>query len=190
MNPMLENRLSSPPPLVTTESHSSDAYQAAAAAADELYVQHAPLLRHIAVQKFRVPTGDADALVHDVFTTYFGRPSTVHSPRPYLIGAICNAARHYWRERKTEEKALVSADAWLAPPHETILDTIGRKLLIAATLARLSDGCRDLLRRYYLNGETTVSIAAARETTPDYILFLLHKCRKRAREIARELTVL
>ena len=56
-------------------------------------------------------------------------------------------------------------------------------------LAQLGDRCRDLLKRYYFYGETTAAIAEARKTTSDYILFLLHRCRRQAREIVRSLMV-
>lgn len=154
--------------------------------ADEIYTSEAPLLRYVAIQKFRVPRDDADALVHDVFTTFLSRASVVRNPRPYLVGAICNAARHYWRERKNEEAALAKCDL-VMPAAEFVPDTLGRKLLLATTLARISTKCRDLLRRYYLDGESTASIASSRETSPDYILFLLHRCRKSARSIVRSL---
>ena len=156
-------------------------------AADDIYVRHAPLLRHIAVHKFHVPLADADSLVHDVFISYLARPDQVRQPRPYLIGAICNASRHYWRERKNEEAALGSADFEFERPEEAILDVVGRKILISTMLARIGRQCRDLLRRYYLLGETTARIAEGRNTTPDYILFLLHRCRRSAREIVRSL---
>jgi len=54
---------------VTTDSHSAPS--AEAAAADDLYTSHAPLLRYIALTKFSVPREDVDPLVHDVFATYF-----------------------------------------------------------------------------------------------------------------------
>ena len=157
------------------------------AAADDLYTRHAPLLRYIATRKFHIPHEDVDALVHDVFATYLASPAAVRSPRPYLIGAICNAARHYWRERKNEEAALAKADLAWPSEDELIIDALGRKLLVATTLSRVGIKCRDLLRRYYLEGESTAAIALSRETTTDYILFLLHRCRKNARAIARSL---
>jgi len=156
-------------------------------AADDLYTRHAPLLRYIAMRKFCVPYEDVDALVHDVFATYLASPTAVRSPRPYLIGAICNAARHYWRERKNEEAALSNVDVALPPENELIVDVLGRKLLVAATLSRIGSKCRDLLRRYYLDGESSAAIASSRQTTRDYVLFLLHRCRKNARTVVRSL---
>jgi RNA polymerase sigma factor (sigma-70 family) len=157
------------------------------AAADELYLSEAPLLRYLAVARFRVPRDDAEALVHDVFTTYLGKATAVRSPRPYLVGAMCNAARHYWRDRKNEEAAMARCDVALPTEPELIADTVGRKVLIASMLARIGAKCRDLLRRYYLEGETTASIAAGHDTSAAYVLFLLHRCRKSARSIVRSL---
>ena len=172
------------PALVTTHDPKA---AASVAAAEELYTRHAPLLRYIALRKFRVPREDVDGLVHDVFATYLASPTTVRSPRPYLIGAICNAARHYWRDRKNEEAALSKCEVVLPPDNELIVDVVGRKLLIASTLARIGSKCRDLLRRYYLDGESTSAIASRRETTTDYVLLLLHQCRKNARAVVRSL---
>ncbi|HEX7253624.1 MAG TPA: sigma-70 family RNA polymerase sigma factor [Thermoanaerobaculia bacterium] len=157
------------------------------AAADEIYTSEAPLLRYVAIEKFRVPRDDADALVHDVFTTYLARATTVRNPRPYLVGAICNAARHYWRERKNEEAALAKCDLIVPAQPELVPDTLGRKLLLATTLSRIGSKCRELLRRYYLEGESTASIACSRDTSSDYVLFLLHRCRKSARSVVRSL---
>ena len=170
---------------MTTEERPTS--HASVAAADDLYTRHAPLLRYIAMRRFRVPREEADALVHDVFATYLANPTAVHSPRPYLIGAICNAARHYWRERKNEEAALARGDVALPPDDELLVDVLGRKLLVAATLSRIGSKCRDLLHRYYVEGESTASIAVSRETTSEYVLFLLHRCRKSARAIVRSL---
>lgn len=170
---------------VTVSSESHPATSVEAADADELYLAQAPLLRYIALRKFHVPGEDADALVHDVFAAYLARSTTVRNPRAYLIGAICNSARHYWRERKNEEAALAKCD--LPSEQELALDTLGRKLLLATTLSRIGTKCRDILRRYYLEGESTAAIASSRETTSDYVLFLLHRCRKSARAIVRSL---
>src|SRR6266481_972044 len=64
---------------------------------DTIYDTYAPLLRKIATRKFRVPRPDAESLVHDVFATYLANPANVRELRSYLIGAICNAARQFWR---------------------------------------------------------------------------------------------
>lgn len=185
MDALAHDGLVLPAPVST--DYDPRALPSVAAEADDLYTRHAPLLRYIAMTKFHVPGEDVDELVQDVFASYLASPTTVRSPRPYLIGAICNAARHYWREKKNEEAALANVEVVLPPEADRIVDSLGRKLLLATTLSRIGSKCRDLLRRYYLNEESTASIAEDRSTTRDYVLFLLHRCRKNAREIVRSL---
>jgi len=142
-----------------------------------------PLLRKIAIRKFDIPRADADALVHDVFATYLANPSNVRDLHPYLIGAICNAARQY-RRRDAKEQALFCAAAICeATPPEELVDGVIRNLVINTTLARLGDSCRETLRRFYLAGESAPVIAQSRNTSANYILRLLHYCRQRARTI-------
>lgn len=150
-----------------------------------LYLEYAPILRRIAIRKFAVPVADVDGLVHDVFATYLTNPAVVRNPRTYLIGGICNAAREYWRERG-REVSLEEAENPIVPA-ETF-DGLSERLTVAATVARLRSRCRDLLQRRYFDDEATESIAAAIDTTPRNVLYLLHICRARARKIYEVLT--
>jgi RNA polymerase sigma factor (sigma-70 family) len=160
---------------------------AALAAADEIYTAHAPLLRKIAAFKFKIPAEDVDSLVHDVFAAYFANAPQVRDLRAYLVGTICNTSRYYWRRRDAEREIFCSPPECPAAD-EKIADTVSNKLLLARMLSRLREGCRDILKRYYLEGETSDSIAASRDTTRDYVLVLLHNCRKNARNIYRTMT--
>jgi RNA polymerase sigma factor (sigma-70 family) len=144
----------------------------------DIYEQHALLLRRIAVERFGVPRGEAEALVHDIFLTYLADPSHVREVRPYLVGAICNASRNYWR-RKHYEKELFAAETD-AHPGASWSDEADLRLMVAFVLARLRPQCRETLRRYYLDGETTDDIAAVMETTKGYVFKLLSTCRKDA----------
>jgi DNA-directed RNA polymerase specialized sigma24 family protein len=153
--------------------------------ADTIYLRYAPVLRRIASRKYDVPLADVDSLVHDVFATYLTNPSSVRDVRAYLIGGICNASRDYWRERR-HEVPLCGADE-LHPDHP-IFEGLVERLTVAATVARLRSRCRDVLRRYYFEGESKEVIAAAISTTPRNVLYLLHVCRNRARKIYLNLT--
>jgi DNA-directed RNA polymerase specialized sigma24 family protein len=59
---------------------------------------------------------------------------------------------------------------------------------MGATLARLGERCRDVLRRFYFDGESAGSIAETLETTAGNVHYILHVCRKKARFIYDELT--
>lgn len=146
----------------------------------DAYLRFAPLLRKVAVKKFRIPPADADALVHDVFATYFTNAREVRVVEQYLVGAICNACRHYWR-RTDAMNALFCPDAPCgATPSDAIVEEVARKRLLSKILARIGARCRDLLYRYYVNGETTHAIAAALHIKPATVLVFLSRCRKHA----------
>jgi RNA polymerase sigma factor (sigma-70 family) len=155
----------------------------------DAYERYAPLLRKIAVKKFRVPPADVDALVHDVFATYFSNSREVHAVESYLIGGICNASRHYWR-RTDATNALFCAEApWTAAATATdaIVDEVARKRLLSKILARVGKRCRDIMYRYYVNGETTAAIAEALDLKPTTVLIFLSRCRKHALAAYRSL---
>jgi RNA polymerase sigma factor (sigma-70 family) len=153
----------------------------APASFEEAYLQFAPLLRKIAVRKYGIPLAEAEPLVHDVFATYFSNADEVNDVGPYLVGGICNAARHYLRRRDARNALFCGEDPCAAAPGESILQEVERKLLLRRLLARVGSRCRDLLHRYYVIGESTQSIAGSLHFKPMTVLICLSKCRKRAR---------
>lgn len=152
----------------------------AVAAFEEVYLQHALKLRKIAIRKFHIPAAEAETLVHDVFATYFMHAASVNDVEPYLIGAICNASRHYLRRSHAAEALFCDEVPCAATPRDALADEISRKLLLSRMLARAGGRCRDLLQRYYYEGETTKAIATAIDSTPGSVLVFLHQCRRRA----------
>src|SRR6266540_2361914 len=142
---------------------------------EEVYLAYATRLRKIAVRKFHIPMSEAETLVHDVFATYITHAASVRAVEPYLIGAICNAARHYLRDAYATDALFCGESPCAATPGDALLDDVGCR-------------CRDLLQRYYLNGETTSAIADSMQSTPATVLVFLHKCRKRALAAYRALT--
>jgi RNA polymerase sigma factor (sigma-70 family) len=154
--------------------------EAAAPSFDAIYDDHAPLLRAIARRKFNVPEADIDSLVHDVFASFLISAARVRDPRPYLVGGICNASRNYWRRRERDDSLFAEIDE-NALCDETLQYDVSRTLTLNAALSRIGDRCRDVLQRYYLQSESTVTIAEAIGTTPGNVLYILHTCRKKAR---------
>jgi RNA polymerase sigma factor (sigma-70 family) len=151
---------------------------------DALYTSYMPLLRKIAIRKFSIPLKDADDLVQDVFASYLANQSKVRDLRPYLVGAICNASRQYHRRDE--------ASPFLPRPEhrecgataaDELLEDVIRNHVIRMTLARLGSSCRDTLERFYLLGESAISIAEQRQKTSNYIRRLLNYCRNRVRSI-------
>src|ERR1051326_8662981 len=93
---------------------------------ESIYAAYVPLLRRIAIFKFRVPRCDADALVHDVFATYLANPANVRDLHPYLIGAICNASRQYLRRDASERALFCDSDTATcgATPGDEMVDGV------------------------------------------------------------------
>ena len=157
-------------------------HAAASSPFDAIYDTYAPLMRRIAVAKFGISMNDAADLVHDVFATYLVNPSRVTELRPYLIGAICNASRSYLRRMAAKDAVCSGLDDCVAASDQGLLDAVVRDVLVGRILGRLGRSCRDLLYRFYFQGETIAMIAEHRNTTAGYIGRLLHFCRKRARD--------
>jgi len=166
----------------TCEADDSAADHAAASPFDAIYDTYAPLMRRIAVAKFGISVNDAADLVHDVFATYLVNPSRVTELRPYLIGAICNASRSHLRRTAAKDAVCSGLDDCLSASDQGLLDAVVRDVLLGRILGRLGRSCRDVLYRFYFQGETTAVIAERRDTTAGYIGRLLHFCRKRARD--------
>ena len=154
---------------------------------EEAYLRFAPLLRKIAVGRFRIPAADAEPLVHDVFATYFTHAASVRTLEPYLIGAICNASRHYWRRTAAADELFCGEAPCAATPDDAVYADVERKQLLTRVLARIGAKCRDLLQRYYLHGETTAVLAARLHSTPGSIRVRILHCRDRAKAAVADL---
>jgi RNA polymerase sigma factor (sigma-70 family) len=150
---------------------------------ETIYTAYVPLLRKIAMRKFGIARGDAEALVHDVFATYLANPANVRNLRPYLIGAICNAARQHLRRDAAEKALFCDGPVCAATPDGELVEGVIRNIVLSATLAQLGPSCRETLRRFYFAGESAPAIAQSRNTTANYVLRLLNYCRNRARQI-------
>lgn len=147
---------------------------------EEVYLLYAPRLRRIAYRKYGIPLADSETLVQDVFTTFFTHAEEVHDVWPYLLGAICNAARNHLKRADRTDAIFCAVDPCPAVARDDVGREVEGRLLLTGVLARVGSRCRDLFQRYYVHGETTRAIADALHTTPGTILVRLHQCRKRA----------
>jgi len=159
----------------------------AVAAFEEAYLRYAPRLQRIAIRRFRIEAGDAEVLVQDVFTTYFQHAADVEKLEPYLIGAICNASRSHIRRSSATRSLFCGEEPCAATPDDGLLDELARKTLLAQMLARVGEPCRDLLRRFYVNGEGTEVLASAFGLVRGSVKVKLFKCRQRALEAYRSI---
>ncbi|HEX9981902.1 MAG TPA: sigma-70 family RNA polymerase sigma factor [Thermoanaerobaculia bacterium] len=155
---------------------------------EDAYRFHSALLKEIAEKKFRVPPGDAEGLVNDVFLAFLIRGVAVRDPRKWLIGAVCHASRGYWRAASKTLQLPPDIDEYMDPRSSTAEAQIVDSITFAAALSRLGEKCRDTLRMYYIEGYSAAEIAERLDTTSGYVMQLLHHCRKRLRDIYCDLS--
>lgn len=155
---------------------------------DVLYREHAPLLCATARYRHGVPPDDVQSLVHDIFASMLERRPQVDDMRAFLLGAMQNAARHYWRKRRHESPLLAEHEDAADESTADGLERWSTSLSLAAALAELGPKCRETLRRYYLDEEKPRDIAEHLDTSAAYVMQLLSSCRKRAREIYCRIT--
>lgn len=153
-----------------------------------LYHEHAPLLCATARHRYRIPGEDVEALVHDIFASMLERRPQVDDMRAFLLGAMQNAARYYWRKRRHESPLLDAHEATADETTSADLERWSTNLSLGATLAQLGPKCRETLRRYYLDEEKPRDIAEHLDTSAAYVMQLLSSCRKRAKEIYCRIT--
>jgi RNA polymerase sigma factor (sigma-70 family) len=164
--------------MVTDESRPTDVNEFEA-----LYTEYGVLLRSIAIRRYSIPPDDAEALVHDIFTSYLQRQAHVRELKAWLMGAIGNASKDYLRRRKREEPLLPEHDQTADQGAEEKAERWMVKMTVATVISRLGEKCRETLRRYYFHEESKESIARELATSPAYVLQLLVSCRKRVREM-------
>lgn len=158
----------------TSPSHPSDRATAA-------YLAYYELLRFIAGQKFHVPAAEVDNVVHEVFVAYLRHVQTIRDDRSWLVAAVCNASRAYWRgtERRT---GLLEAEIERSNSL-SIGEAATATLEAKALLARLPERCREWLRLRFCDGYSPKELAARYHTTVGYAKLRLHRCMTRARAL-------
>jgi RNA polymerase sigma factor (sigma-70 family) len=145
--------------------------------ADAVYREHYDLLLFIVAGRFRVPLADAENVVHDVFLRFLKNQQRVTATRPWLIAAVSNAARDYWRAPERREGGAVPDRATV--PADRLCASIDATTLMELLPAK----CRDLLHRRYCDGCSVEEIAAAYDTTTGYTKVMLHRCLGTARAV-------
>jgi RNA polymerase sigma factor (sigma-70 family) len=143
------------------------------------------LLSYLASARFRIPDDEVCAVVHDVFVSFIRSEArigrTESDERSWLVGAVCNASRYYWRKRHGSED-LVTSRVDAAAVTEEALDRIE----LANVLRHLPERCRDLLCRRYVEGYTPQEIASDEALTSGSTRNLLSKCLVAARRAFSE----
>lgn len=151
---------------------------------EAIYEEYFDLLVQIAVYKFQVPDTEAETLVHDVLFGYLRKSGEVLDLRPWLIGAICYASRHYWRlnGRTVPADAAIELDR-VDPASLRILDSLPDQLAARQALECLSPRCQEVLRMRYFEGCTVPEIATRLGVKTKSAQKLITKCLRRAERL-------
>ncbi len=154
----------------------------------ELYIRHRPLLLHIACRKFRIGDTEAESLLQEVFLSFMTTTTTVENVKAWLVAAMCNASRHYWRGQGKTESLPENFDDHCDPKSNSIADQVAVEITLRQALDYLQPRCRDTLFLHYFEGRSAVDVAKELETTSRYAEKLIHNCLKRVREIYFSIT--
>ena len=195
---MLEQNALEVPPS-PEEKQSLDATQQARTAApakepqqandvEALYNEHRTLLLFIACRKFRIPDCDSENLIQDVFLSYLQTGTIIENVRAWLVAAMCNASRHYWRAQGRTESLPEDYTDRLDPSSQGLSDTFALQMTIHQALNYLTAKCRETLHLHYFEGRSAVEVAVELETTPRYAEKLIHNCLQRVRAIYIDIT--
>ena len=155
---------------------------------EALYLQHRSLLLYVACRKFRIPDSDAENLIQEVFLSYLQTGTKIENIRAWLVAAMCNASRHYWRAQGRTESLPDNIDDHCDPGSQGLADQFAMKMTVRQALDYLQPRCRETLWLHYFEGRSAGDVARELETTNRYAEKLIHNCLKRVREIYMNIT--
>lgn len=155
---------------------------------EALYIEHRTLLLFVACRKFRIPDTDAENLIQDVFLSFLQTGTKIDNVRAWLVAAMCNASRHYWRAQSRTESLPEDFNEHSDPGSHGLADEFAKKLTLRQALDYLQPRCRQTLWLHYFEGRSAADVARELETTNRYAEKLIHNCLKRVREIYLSIT--
>lgn len=155
---------------------------------ERLYVEHRSLLLYVACRKFRIPDTDAENLIQEVFLSYLQTGTKIDNVRAWLVAAMCNASRHYWRAQGRTESLPDDFNDHSDPGSHGLADQFAMKMTVRQAIEYLQPRCRETLWLHYFEGRSAGDVARELDTTNRYAEKLIHNCLKRVREIYMSIT--
>jgi len=142
------------------------------------YDAHYDVLRFIAAQRFRVPPADVRPLIHDVFVAFIRHSAAIDDERSWLVAAVSNACRNYWRDLKPTEELPDLTDT------ARVGEDVSARVDVVRLLRSIPERCRTVLWLRYIDGLSPEEIAArcAASTSGGYGRQLIHRCLQTVRE--------
>jgi RNA polymerase sigma factor (sigma-70 family) len=155
---------------------------------ETLYIEHRTLLLYVACRKFRIPDSDAENLIQEVFLSFLQTGTKIDNVRAWLVAAMCNASRHYWRAQGRIESLPEDFNDHSDPGSHGLADQFAMRMTVRQALDYLQPRCRETLWLHYFEGRSAGDVARELETTNRYAEKLIHNCLKRVREIYMNIT--
>ena len=153
-----------------------------------MYVEYRMLLLSVACRKFRIPECEAENLIQEVFLSYLQAGTRIENAKAWLVAAMCNASRHYWRAQGRTESLPDDYGERCDPSSNGVADRVAQELTLHQALDYLQPRCRQTLYLHYFEGRSAGDVAREMETTNRYAEKLIHNCLKRVREIYLSIT--
>lgn len=146
----------------------------------EMYEAHRQLLVGTAVKRYGIGEPDAETLVHDVFLAYMLKADEVHDARSWLVGAVCNASRHFLRVRARAVGLPPGFSDEPDPSSIGVVDRLPNELAARECFGCITPKCQLALRLRYIEGYSIPEIAAELGTSAKYAAKLVARCLQQA----------
>jgi RNA polymerase sigma factor (sigma-70 family) len=153
-----------------------------------MYVGYRMLLLSVACRKFRIPECEAENLIQEVFLSYLQAGTRIENAKAWLVAAMCNASRHYWRAQGRTESLPDDYGERCDPSSNGVAERVAQEMTLHQALDYLQPRCRQTLYLHYFEGRSAGDVAREMETTNRYAEKLIHNCLKRVREIYLSIT--
>jgi RNA polymerase sigma factor (sigma-70 family) len=148
------------------------------------YHEHYRVLEYVAVQKFRVPDEDVRGLIHEVFVAFIKAGQKVYDERAWLVGAMCNHCRLYWRAHGRDAGALPLDEEGACDA-----DDVAKRVDVSTMLRRLPRRCREVLHLRFFEEYSSEEIANHFATTIQYARKMVYRCVCAARLVLTRITI-
>ena len=148
------------------------------------YHEHYRVLEYVAVQKFRIPDEDVRGLIHEVFVAFIKAGKKVYDERAWLVGAMCNHCRLYWRAHGRDAGALPLEEEGACDAED-----VAKRVDVSTMLRRLPRRCREVLHLRFFEEYSSEEIANHFATTIQYARKMVYRCVCAARLVLTRITV-
>jgi RNA polymerase sigma-70 factor, ECF subfamily len=147
----------------------------------ELYTRYARVVHGILLS--RVPYGEAEDLVQDVFVAAFRKIATLREPKAFP-GWLAAIARHSASEfhRAAFQHTAAHSEATREAARERTTEPPSNALAVLQMIQMLPDAYRETLVLRFVEGLTGPEIASRTGLTPDSVRVNLHRGTKMLRE--------